>query len=668
MPYYDENVLVAADGLGGSGSAVHDIDRSNYSTKELIREDLIASAFKDATADDLNWYLDRLIEPLLDDKDDTSALWASRVVIARCVYALTRGEFKDADLASEKARKDLTDFISEGLTDVAHKFKLQNGKYDGQLLLPTTLAFIRYKDIGDSVIAETVWAGDSRCYALTLDGLKQLSVDDEDNSGSITNLFYANNKKAYLNYKCHEIKKPCVLLTVSDGVFDPFDPHDNLGVEFTLLSHIKKCTDIVDLCTKLKEFYDGVHADDATMAFVSFGFDSFQDLQHKFAARTDYILAINQKQVDMRSALEVVNQSQEEATHYVRSRTSDKFANISSVLADALVSESDGFLVTPEIKNILEAVKESRIKAAQKARQDKRDKALGELYSYVLKNPENALADIFVASDPSFNNGAHKSAYFAFRAAAKDFVNARAAVTTLESRREEYDERKSRLHEQIIVKIERYRKNFDELWYSSDNDEVLSKTRKQVLSILHQWEVIDNALRFILPLEKRLMVSQADWDFANSARNYINEYSSWCDSLEYKTRKRNICQEVYTKTWNKLHEELTRDEKLVSQLLTPDAMKMFGFDALDVPTDDGKITREEIIRELNVRKDVIVNEVVSALSAHCNERSVIDDQYNSTRLELFRTYFRLKNGSDNSVKELEQQLKELEDAYMSYIK
>ena len=311
MPYYDDNILVVADGLGGSGSTVHVIDRELHSG---IRYELLASAFKDAVADELKPYLDELIRDMVDEKDDTSALWASRIVIARCVYALTQGEFKGADLEDKETRKKLTDFISEGLNSTAKTFDLQKGRFENQRVLPTTLVFIRYKvNDEDTVTAEAVWAGDSRCYALTADGLKQLSFDDEDSSGAITNLFSADNDKTYLHYKRHVLPKRCVLMTVSDGLFDPFDSPDNLGVEATLLTHIQNCNDVEQLSKELEDFYTAVNADDTTVAFVALGFDSYQDLKSALKERTEKILTINRKKSELRDALQVVNQSEEEA-------------------------------------------------------------------------------------------------------------------------------------------------------------------------------------------------------------------------------------------------------------------------------------------------------------------------------------------------------------------
>ena len=186
----------------GAGSEVHKIDRGENELEDDIMESAFVKCEDIAEVLGKN-YFDQLIEPMIDYKDDTSALWASRIVIARCVYALmsANGKTEYDNLSDEDTRKKLVDFIQAGLNKVKNDFKLQTGPYSGQKILPTTLVFVRYQynEGENKVIAEVLWAGDSRCYALTLDGLKILSEDDEDNSGSITNCFYADNTKVELN-------------------------------------------------------------------------------------------------------------------------------------------------------------------------------------------------------------------------------------------------------------------------------------------------------------------------------------------------------------------------------------------------------------------------------------------------------------------------------------
>lgn len=97
------NILVVADGLGDSGSAVHSIDRVKHTD---MYGDIMAGALGNVKgiSSKLQGYIEELIDPMADGNDDTSALWASRIVMARTVFALTEGGFKDAELSDNKAR------------------------------------------------------------------------------------------------------------------------------------------------------------------------------------------------------------------------------------------------------------------------------------------------------------------------------------------------------------------------------------------------------------------------------------------------------------------------------------------------------------------------------------------------------------------------------------
>lgn len=665
MPYIGENVLVAADGLGGSGSTVHDIDRRKHAD---IAADLDVSAFIDVgeISPQLKAYFDKLIEPMIDDKNDTSALWASRIVIARCVYALTEGEFKDADLADEKTRRKLVEFIAEGLNETARKFKLQSGKYDQQLVLPTTLAFVRYKTTGKSVIAETLWAGDSRCYALTPNGLLLLSKDDEDSSGAITNLFYADNKKTKLNYLRHELPLPCVLLAVSDGVFDPFDPDENLGVEHTLLSKIRECATHEELCTKLKVFFDGVHGDDATMAFVPLGFGSYQEIQQKLAKRTDEILAIRKQQEEMYSSLQVMNQSEEEARHYVTSRTGDRFDYVLPLLVEALESENGDVIATPALKEMVAGVKKSIGEAAARERKKRRESCLNDVSEYVLANPQQVFSEMLAAETPHFADRALAQAYLDFKSATAEIVAHLSNGDSVEDVKKELDDRQNELHERIYEHIKAYRELFDSLW--KEEDDAALKLRKEVVAILFAWENLDNSLKFHGGFEKLDKIPAEDRQLAFDARAHADKYRDWAAVANVRGNVEKGLIRGYTQAWNRLLEYMKRDESAQGLILGAAWSVRFGLADVDGAVSGGAAGRDEIARELKAKKPEVVTEIVNALASRCNETSVVDPQYNATKLELFRTYFRMKNGSDAGVKALEQKLATLEEGYTSLIR
>lgn len=663
IPYIGDNLLVVADGLGGSGSTVHQIDRSSHRN---MHSEIMSGIFGDIShaSPEAVQYIEELIAPILEGEDATSALWASRIVIARCVYALTEGEFKDARLDDDKVRSELVQFISKGLHNTVEKFGLQKGKYDGQLLLPTTLAFIRYADEGDSVIAEAVWAGDSRLYALVPEGLKLLSVDDEDDSGAITNLFYSDNGKVRLNYLRHKLTKPCVLMAVSDGVFDPFDPHDHLGVEHTLLSAIAESDSEQELADTLHGFYDGVHGDDATMAFVSFGFADFADMKKILKERTDKILSIWQTQKEMNSVLEVMNLSEEEASHYVRIRTADRFVYIIPTLIDAIERGTDDVAITTELRSFVEKVQKERKAAAEKARAQNRKRAFDELDSYVLSHPEHVIPGT-TNDDPIFNESSQKL-YDKFKKAAEVLLSQKEKFDELKLTEDGLSKGRQELHQMIQERITKYRKVFDDLYYDQSRDSC--KKHEDVCSILCVWYRIDHYLQAGETFEVDKILEKEEIEGGINDKSFKSEQELACTVKEYLD-DRNLCKEsyaAYKDAWKKLLDRLKDNNRFVQDLLTHEAFARFGFgeSAATTALTIGESDRNGWPREF---QDSIVSGIVDALAAGFDRSSVIDGQYNATKLDRFRTYYSLQSNPNNAMKEFEKELLALETEYTSLV-
>ncbi len=660
-PYIGDTILVVADGLGGSGSAVHTIDRAKH---EDMHSDIISGAFGDMkeASPQLMQYIEELIAPMVDGKDDTSALWASRIVIARCVYALAEGELKEADLSDEKVRAKLAEFIELGLHETTEKFNLQKGKYDGQLLLPTTLAFIRYTEKKRSVIAETVWAGDSRCYALTPDGLKLLSVDDEDNSGSITNLFYADNGKITLNYICHEIAKPCALLAVSDGIFDPFDPHENLGVEHALLSAIKKSKTPDEVAAMLCNFYGSVHSDDATMAFVPIGFDDFEDMQKKLARRTDEILAVRKKQGELYSALEVMNQSEEEASHYILSRTNDRFDYIVPILVEAVEKGTTDIALIPEVREVVENVKKSCKASAEKAKKQSREQALTELYNRVKTHPE-LVSQVFVSCN-KVNFGKDYTMTHAFSDLWKTSADYVAMANDEKQKASEAEliAKSESLHQRIMERICFYRKQFDDIWKDKKSDWKLRQNTSKYLQI---WQEIDFDLQYGWGVSNIGNLPVDDRPLAFDVRAFIEEYKKIKVQIKEIKSNDDCLHRSFIAAWNTVYGYLKRCPNAISVLLTPEAIKRFGFGVSDESfiSELVKDNRSRTLSDLKGKKSTIASAIVKSLAENYDKTSVIDGQYNGTKLELFRTYFRLNSSDRGEVEKFDARLSAIEKAY-----
>lgn len=676
-PYIGGNVIAVADGLGGSGSAVHAIDRIKHGD---MYADVTGSAFGDmqTVSPGLQAYIEELIAPMIDAKDDTSALWASRIVIARCVYALTEGEFKNADLSNEEARKELAMFIQAGLCAVVEKFGLQNGKFDEQLLLPTTLAFIRYTEQEHSVVAEVLWAGDSRCYAVTPDGLKVLSVDDEDDSGSITNLFYAYNGNVSLNYLRHEIEKPCALLAVSDGVFDPFALHENLGMEYALLSAIKENDSPEGVAEALRKIYSDIHGDDATMVFVPFGIQSFEDLQIKLSTRTDRILAIYREQSRMSLALEVANQTEEEVSHYVSSRTVDRYDYIVAIIADMLERGGADVVITPELAAIVESA-ESTAKdyflSTEQERKQMQDQGLRQLNEYVKIHPEVFLSEILTPLSVQFNDPSLSRIFADLKVAAEELVRHKKKIAKLQVRKLDMERKRQNLHLRVMEKIRYHCESLGAFWSEGgvreaylDNRDNL-KLRGRYLKIhdnLRAWEDLDNRLFFNWRVVKP---PKDDEVLVSEVCNHISEFNSVLSDIKSSKKSINALEFNYNKCWDKLFHLLKYDTRIIPFVLSPEAVQKFGLYASgeSLAAELSKCKRDRILSELKAKKEVIVPAIVKALAANYNKTSVIDGQYNASKLHLFRTYYHLKATGNGDVKAIEEQVKAIEKEYTGLI-
>ena len=657
LPFVGKGLLAVADGLGGSGSQVHRIDRKKH--PDLVH-DIYSVAFGDMGEEcspELTAYIEGLLEPMSDETDDTSALWASRIVIARCVYALVEGAFKDADLGDPSLREKLAAFIGEGLRDTAEYFGFEAGKYDGQLLLPTTLAVIRYREREDSVIAEAVWAGDSRCYALTADGLRALSADDEDASGAITNLFYAGNQEVRLNYLRHEITKPCALFTVSDGTFDPFDPHDHMGLEWSVLSAIKESASVEALPTLLKEHYDRLHGDDATMAFEAFGFEDLEGMKATFAPRTERIEEICRLQAEMRAALEVSGMNEEEATHYVRSRTSDRYEQIVKALLAAQAEGVDDIALTADFREGSARAREANDAAKRKASLIRRRQAFDALDREVREHRDRVremLSEDFVVP----KDYALAALVTRFRKCALDLSLHYERGTRLKERLSPFEQRKEELHLLVLERIEYYQRLFCDLYSAKGGD--VEKHRNRISEILWIWIRIDNSVAFCRGLQDVGKLPQTDRALSNEVAAYVtSRREHYKDMIAWTNAERRLLDE-YTAAWKGLFEALKREETAVADLLTPEAYVALGFGEADVPIGE--------VQPVLPDKEKVIDGIVAALAAGWDKTSLIDNQYNATKLHLFRTYFYLKENPDDKIKAFEEAVAALDEGYEALVR
>ncbi|NLI21278.1 MAG: hypothetical protein GX418_07015 [Clostridiales bacterium] len=162
-----------------------------------------------------------------------------------------------------------------------------------QRTLPTTLC-ISLVDARDPKRLSSVffWAGDSRGYVLTPDGLRQCTADHVvGRADAMENLYRDSRLSNMVNADGDfvidtfglTLDKPCVVITATDGAFGYLPTP--MEFELLLLSTLQAARDLESWQSRLQKALGGLASDDCTLALVCYGVDRFETLQACFAKR-----------------------------------------------------------------------------------------------------------------------------------------------------------------------------------------------------------------------------------------------------------------------------------------------------------------------------------------------------------------------------------------------
>lgn len=157
---------------------------------------------------------------------------------------------------------------------------------------PTTAAIILATAAEGRVQAACMWAGDSRCYMLNSEGLKQLTKDDINGfdamenlsaDAAITNAISAS-KDFLIHQKTITLSTPCILFTATDGCFGYFSTP--MEFEYLLLSTLLEADTVAEWEAKISAVLQEVAGDDYTISGMSLGFGTFANLKKAFISRS----------------------------------------------------------------------------------------------------------------------------------------------------------------------------------------------------------------------------------------------------------------------------------------------------------------------------------------------------------------------------------------------
>ena len=179
---------------------------------------------------------------------------------------------------------------------------------------PTTAAIISVSTDNRSVYATCLWAGDSRCYLLDAEGLKQLTEDDLGGLDAMENLtadgvltnVISSSKDFELHHKRITITRPALLFSATDGCFGYFSTP--MEFENLLLYSLCYSENVEEWERSISAVLEEVAGDDYSLSGFAVGFGSFAKLKHSFEKRYSdlddtYIKELEDKAQDEKLAL-----------------------------------------------------------------------------------------------------------------------------------------------------------------------------------------------------------------------------------------------------------------------------------------------------------------------------------------------------------------------------
>ena len=248
-PYIGNNILMIADGLGGTGASVHSKFDKNLFDEDKIVEALFGGIFDDIQDEQFISYIKKSFFELTSIKDyyfdstknmKHSAFFGSRLVCAILLQAIKQypelfaGEalfegYRQAEnkqsFIAEKERF-FASYIKENLIKIAKKVTLEHESEMAKKnfkLMATSLCALFYRELDNEVELFYLNSGDSRAYMWNAEGLHQMIEDQESADGGMTNFIYAEENAGFrIECEYRRVSKPCVIFNATDGCFDAF--------------------------------------------------------------------------------------------------------------------------------------------------------------------------------------------------------------------------------------------------------------------------------------------------------------------------------------------------------------------------------------------------------------------------------------------------------------
>jgi serine/threonine protein phosphatase PrpC len=231
-----------------------------------------------------------------EDGPRSGAYLASRIARDVVEEQLLAALAPERPLPGEATATALHDAVEAALQARLAELNAPTSRLRSRLLraLPTTMALgalQRAERDGDDWVCHVLWAGDSRVYACTADGLQQVSVDDLRDAGDamanlqrdsvISNAISADTEFR-INHRQVRLTAPFFLLCATDGCFGYL--RSPMHFEEIVLRTLLSASTEDEWSAALQAEISAVTGDDAAMAVIAVGAD-LPGLQRLLAPR-----------------------------------------------------------------------------------------------------------------------------------------------------------------------------------------------------------------------------------------------------------------------------------------------------------------------------------------------------------------------------------------------